>query len=84
MKYAASSLKVVLIKTQLKFYKLTRLIVAYYWILDKDDMKELGVSALGDRKKLHSIIAKLKKHLNSPTSHYFVHCMPCIVSNVTT
>ena len=29
--------------------------------LDKDDMKELGISALGDRKKLQQLIYKLKR-----------------------
>ena len=36
--------------------------------LDKDDMKELGVTALGDRKKLLNIIAKLKKEIDSITN----------------
>lgn len=29
--------------------------------LDKDDMKELGISALGDRKKLQQLIDKVKR-----------------------
>ena len=36
--------------------------------LDKDDMKELGVTALGDRKKLLNIIATLKNKTDSLTS----------------
>lgn len=35
--------------------------------LDKDDMKELGITALGDRKRLQSIISKLTSQSNSPT-----------------
>ena len=33
--------------------------------LDKDDMKELGISALGDRKKLQQLINQLKNSQGS-------------------
>lgn len=33
--------------------------------IDRDDMKELGITALGDRKRLQSVIAKLKKEMTS-------------------
>lgn len=36
--------------------------------LDKDDVKELGVTALGDRKKLLAIISKLKGESDPMTS----------------
>ena len=43
--------------------------------LDKDDIKELGVTALGDRKKLLAIIAKLREESDPITSKNFVPCM---------
>lgn len=51
-----------------KIFRVNKVDRAILLDLDKDDMKELGVTALGDRKKLLSIIAKLKKETDSLTS----------------